>query len=83
MTELVLYYRDYCHLCEQLAGLLNQAWPERFAETELRNVDSRPDWQADYGQRVPVLLAKQQVICELAPDLDALKRYFGEPANPL
>lgn len=80
---LILYFRDYCHLCEQLASMLKQGWPDHFARIEFRNVDVRQDWAELYGLRVPVLLENGDLISELLPDREQLQQHFGEPANPL
>lgn len=81
--SLVLYYRDYCHLCEHLANLLHTGWPDYFEQIELRNVDSQAEWLTEYGPRVPVLLSDGDLISELAPDLNQIREHFGPPANPL
>lgn len=80
---LYFYYRDGCHLCEELASLLMRGWPERFGQLQWRDVDSRPDWREQYGPRVPVLLWNGNTISELLPSPDTLRDHFGAPANPL
>ncbi|MDJ0739004.1 MAG: glutaredoxin family protein [Gammaproteobacteria bacterium] len=80
---LVLYYRDGCHLCEELASVLHRGWPTQTDGLDWRNVDSRDDWRRLYGLRVPVLMVGDAVICELQADPQRLKHYFGDPINPL
>lgn len=82
-AELVLYFRQGCHLCETLASLLYRGWPEQFERLCWCDVDSRSKWRERYGLRVPVLTEKECVISELVPDVQQLKDYFGAPANPL
>ena len=80
---LTLYYRNGCHLCEELASLLFRGWPELTEAIEWRDVDSSSDWRSRFGARVPVLMRGEQLICELQADAIHLQDYFGEPINPL
>ncbi|NUO73483.1 MAG: glutaredoxin family protein [Frateuria sp.] len=52
MAYLVLYQRDYCHLCDQALAVLAQA---RAPEFDSVWVDDDPMLEARYGTRVPVL----------------------------
>jgi hypothetical protein len=52
MADLVLYQRDYCHLCDQALAVLAQA---RAPEFDSVWVDDDPALEARYGARVPVL----------------------------
>ena len=79
----VFYYRDGCHLCEELAAVLFRGWPAQASAMEWRNVDERPDWRAAYGDQVPVLMLEGQIICTLRPDAGQIAQYFGEMANPV
>ena len=71
------YYRNGCHLCEELAAMLFRDWPEIADCVQWRDVDSSADWQEAFGLRIPVLTRGNEVICELKPDPDCLVRYFG------
>lgn len=77
------YYRDGCHLCEELAALLYRRWPAQAELVEWRDVDQRDEWREAYGALVPVLLAGTQTICKLVPDQERLAEYFGGMVNPL
>ncbi len=84
MIEAVeFYYREGCHLCEEMAAALFRGWPGRFDDMQWRDVDSRKEWRDRYGHRVPVLVLQGQVLCEfhLAPEV--LIPHFGPPTNPL
>jgi len=85
MTEAPLnfFYRDGCHLCEALASLLHRGWPGVTEGLRWVDVDSRPEFQERYGERVPVLERGGQVLCELNPDPECLQEHFGPPVNPL
>ncbi|MEV7091923.1 glutaredoxin family protein [Amycolatopsis sp. NPDC051045] len=54
--EVTVMGRDGCHLCEvaeadvaRICGELGVAWTTR-------DVDTDPEWRAEYGDRVPVIL---------------------------
>jgi len=66
--DLRLYYREGCHLCEELAALLYRGWPQLVAR---------------YGMRIPVLEAGGQEVCALQPDVERLQLVFGAPRNPV
>ena len=80
---LVLYYRNYCHLCEELAALLFQRWPAEAERIEWRDVDQSAEWRAAYGHLVPVLMAGTEVLCTLRPDRERLAQYFSGGVNPV
>jgi hypothetical protein len=63
--SLVLLGRPGCHLCEEFEEEL-RAHPAYAGVTlEQADVDSRDDWRASYGRRIPVLLDEQgHVLCE-------------------
>jgi hypothetical protein len=52
MVYLVLYQRDYCHLCDQALGVLAQA---RAPDFDSVWVDDSAELAERYGTRVPVL----------------------------
>lgn len=54
--EVTVLGRDGCHLCEvaeaevaRICGELGVAW-------KAEDVDADPEWRAEYGDRVPVIL---------------------------
>lgn len=86
MTEshqLFFYYREGCHLCEELASLLHRGWPRVAGQLKWSDVDSRREWRERYGSRVPALVCGDEVVCELLPDRERIQEYFGPPENPL
>jgi hypothetical protein len=52
MADLVLYQRDYCHLCDQALAVLAQA---RAPEFDSVWIDDSTELEQCYGTRVPVL----------------------------
>ena len=84
MTERpVFYYRNGCHLCEELAAILFRGWPQQAELMEWRDVDARPEWCEAYGQRVPVLMLGEEEVCALMPDLGRIAECFGANVNPV
>jgi hypothetical protein len=79
----LFYYRNGCHLCEELAAVLFRGWPDQAGTMEWRDVDQRPEWRDAYGDQVPVLIQDGETICALQPDLGRIAQYFGEMANPV
>jgi hypothetical protein len=52
MADLVLYQRDYCHLCDQALAVLAEA---RAPDFDSVWVDDSAELAQRYGTRVPVL----------------------------
>jgi len=74
-SNLVIYLREGCHLCDAfLDEFLPLAQQSKLAY-ELIDVDSTPKLQAQFGHRVPLLLADGVVICEYFLDPGKLNEY--------
>lgn len=72
---LKLFHRDNCHLCEVMyAELL--AWqaqnPDHLEPLELLDVDSRAEWAALLGNKVPVLFRDDEELCFGRLDINSL-----------
>ncbi len=52
MADLILYQRDYCHLCDQALAVMAEA---RAPDFDSLWVDDDPVLESRYGTRVPVL----------------------------
>jgi hypothetical protein len=83
VEPLYFYYRDGCHLCEEMAALFYRDWAGWADRVAWRNVDERTEWRTHYGDRVPVLADAHGVICEGRPDPDRIARYFSDLPLPL
>jgi glutaredoxin len=75
--QVVVYSRDGCTLCEDLLDHLDALAPEHGFDYELRDVDARPDWQADYGSRVPLVLVDGEAVCQYFLDQAGLLARLG------
>ncbi|MGY1590368.1 glutaredoxin family protein [Geodermatophilus sp. SYSU D00708] len=79
MTEarLQLLTREGCHLCEDAATTLAQIAAEAGLPTGSVDVDSDPELQAEYGDRVPVVLLDGREHSYFAVDVPRLRRDLG------
>lgn len=83
VSELTLYSRLGCHLCEDMAKLL----PSYLAQAGLTfttiYIDGDAGLEKLYGTLVPVLKAGDHEICHYFLDTKALQQYISEQGNPL
>ncbi len=75
--SLVVYSRRGCHLCEDLIEELLELVDA--ADFEVHDVDTRADWRAEYGTRVPVVEYDGRLICQYHLDREALAAIPGIP----
>ena len=71
MPELVVYSRPGCHLCELLLEEIGPLIRGR-ATLVVQDIDTRPDWQAAYGDKVPVVEADGRELCRYHLDRDGV-----------
>jgi len=83
MTEIYFYYREGCHLCEEMAARLFREWPQVARVMEWLDVDSREEWCARYGDKVPVLTLGDQILSEYFIDPERMAIHFGQSSNPV
>ncbi|MCC7258028.1 MAG: glutaredoxin family protein [Gammaproteobacteria bacterium] len=79
MKELVLLGRPDCHLCDRLLADIEPLCRAAGATLRVHDVDSRPDWRAAYGLRIPVVLGDGQMIGAWPVDLEAIARWLRVP----
>ncbi len=77
-VRLVIYSRKDCHLCFDMIAALNELQTRFCFRVELVDVDSNVDLLAQYGERVPVLIAGGEEICHFHLDPFALDAYFAK-----
>ena len=82
-SEILFYYRNGCHLCEEMAAVLQQQWPDLFLQLQWRDVDSEPGWQAKFGALIPALVVDQNIICKYVIDPDSIGACFSAGLNPV
>ena len=59
MTTLILYYRSYCGLCEEMWRALEGERARLGFTLEVVDVDAEPELEQRYGERVPVLCTSE------------------------
>ncbi|HEX2074638.1 MAG TPA: glutaredoxin family protein [Geodermatophilus sp.] len=81
MTEptarLLLLTRVGCHLCETAAATLEQIAAEAGLTTESIDVDADPEVQAEFGDRVPVVILDGREHSYFTVDVPRLRRDLG------
>ena len=73
-SRLVLLTRAGCHLCETAAETLTRIAGEAGLVPAAVDVDSDPELQAEYGDRVPVVLLDGREHSYFTVDVDRLRR---------
>ena len=82
-SELILYSRIGCHLCEDMENLLPSYLEKAGLSFTTLYIDNQPDLEQLYGTLVPVLKAGEKEICHYFLDVKALQQYMSELGNPL
>ncbi|MDP2810342.1 MAG: glutaredoxin family protein [Rhodocyclaceae bacterium] len=78
--KLVLYSRQYCHLCDDMLAALEQLRGEFAFAVEVVDIDAAPALEAKYNERVPVLEADGRELCHYFLDVAAVREYLsGRP----
>jgi glutaredoxin len=75
--RLQLLTRAGCHLCAAAAETLERIGAEAGLVPELVDVDTDPELQAEYGDRVPVVLVDGREHSYFTVDVDRLRRDLG------
>ena len=79
LPTLTIYSRQGCHLCEILIEELLPLVRDR-ARVDVQDIDSRPDWVAEYGVRVPVVELDGRCLCQYQLDREAVSAALDEAA---
>ncbi len=72
-APLTLYYREGCHLCEDMEAQLYELLDASSFALKKVDIDSSQALHAAYTVRVPVLFCGQNEVCEHFLDLQALQ----------
>ena len=83
VKEIIFYYRDGCHLCEEMAAGLHLHWPEYFEQMSWVPVDSSPELLNQYGDLIPALVVAKELVCWHFFDMEKLTACFGPASNPV
>ncbi len=78
MTQWTVLGRSECSLCEQLlAELAEELSPAEAAAVQVVDVDADPALARKYGQRIPVLLADDEFVCDYRLDRERVRLITG------
>jgi glutaredoxin len=72
--RLTLLTRDGCHLCQTAAETLTRIGAEAGLVPNVVDVDADPELQAEYGDRVPVVLLDGLEHSYFTVDVERLRR---------
>jgi glutaredoxin len=72
--RLTLLTRDGCHLCQTAAETLTRIGAEAGLVPDVVDVDADPEMQAEYGDRVPVVLLDGLEHSYFTVDVERLRR---------
>ena len=79
---LTLYYREGCHLCEDMEGLLYELLPASSFRLERIDIDDNPELQRDMNDQVPLLVSGKQVLSTHFLDLEAVSSLLASYNTP-
>lgn len=74
MSTYELVTREGCHLCDEMAALLDEVLPSFGTTWSARDVDAEPELRARYTDVVPVLLRDGRPVAKLRTDRRTLIR---------
>ncbi len=75
--ELVVYGRQYCHLCSDMLAALEALRGEYAFSIKAVDVDADPALVALYDETVPVLVAEGRELCHYFLDEAKVREYLG------
>ncbi|HVA55783.1 MAG TPA: glutaredoxin family protein [Gammaproteobacteria bacterium] len=78
---LILYYRNDCHLCDEMLAELRILYGDRL-QMSLVDVDTDAALQARFGLQVPVLTDGTKILSLGKLDRSSLEEYLGRHTNP-
>ncbi|MBK6630331.1 MAG: glutaredoxin family protein [Betaproteobacteria bacterium] len=75
-ARLTVYSRAWCHLCDDLLAALRPICDEFGAVIEVVDIDSHPEFEEAYGERVPVVVGVETELCHYFLDATAVRAYL-------
>jgi len=75
--ELVLYSREYCHLCEEMLTALREQLGTQFPITVV-DVESDPVLAERYGELVPLLMWGEAEVCRYRYDAQKVAAFMAQ-----
>jgi len=78
MKPLQLYVRSGCHLCEAMEDELSVFIESKKIQVERIYIDNDSRLKQLYGERIPVLMFNDSIICEFFLDPEALQQVLTD-----
>jgi thioredoxin reductase (NADPH) len=78
LRQLTVLSRTYCHLCDELLTALESHPGRHLFEVTVIDIDCEPALEAQFGDKVPVLLEADTEICHYFLDGAALDRHLAQ-----
>jgi thioredoxin reductase (NADPH) len=72
VKQLTVLSRSYCHLCDDMIAALRDLQSRLDYTFDVVDIDQRPELEANWGDKVPVLLDGEVEICHFFLDQDRL-----------
>lgn len=76
--KLVLYTRQYCHLCDDMRAALEALRGELGFDLDAMDVDAEPELERRYNELVPVLMHGEVELARWRLDSAALRAYLRD-----
>jgi hypothetical protein len=77
-----LVTREGCHLCDEMAALLDEVLPAHGLTYSLRDVDAEPELRERFTDVVPVLLRDGRPVAKIRTDHRSLERILRGRREP-
>ena len=74
--KLTVLSREWCHLCHDLLDALEPVRQELGLTVEVIDVDTEPELEAVWSEKVPVVLAGELELCHYFLDEAAVRAHF-------
>jgi len=74
-TLLKIYIRSGCHLCDDMLVGLKGYQQECDFTLEIIDIMGKPLLETEFGQRIPILMRDNEVLCEFFLDPTVLKGF--------
>jgi len=75
--RLILYSREYCHLCHEMLTALQRLCGAS-CEIEVVDVDSDPELERRFGERVPLLMHAGTELCRYRLEPEKVRAYLSD-----
>ena len=78
MHTLTLYYREACHLCDDMLQGLERVKAELGFEISRVDIDAHPALKRRFNEKIPVLARGEDIVCCHRLDERALRQALSD-----